>query len=261
MMSIPNGPTPNAQTVLRGKIALGVGSWLLGVVLAGCAGAPPTDDILRVAIPSTPVSFDPRVGTDEPSRWVHQLVYDTLPALAETLERPDPLTCIVRLRHGVRFHDGRELTAKDVVYTFGRSVASALDDYTVQLTAPELARPVVPDGAGDVLRKFPIGTGPYRFARYVVDERVELTAFEGYWDGLPQNAGITLLIIPAEAARARELRDGRADLAVDHASVAARPDLQNVRLTPGASFSMLKDVRKVAPYGPDYTGPSDAGRY
>jgi peptide/nickel transport system substrate-binding protein len=233
----------------------------------------PPDDILRVVIPTAPLSFDPRVGTDEQSRWVHQLVYDTLPALADTLDNPDPLRYIVGLRHGVRFHDGRELTAKDVVYTFGSAldptVVSALDDYTVQFTLAEpdgafpgrLASPVVPDGAGEVLRKFPIGTGPYRFARYVVDERVELTAFEGYWDGLPQNAGITLRIIPDEAARGRELRSGRADLAVDHASVVAAPNLRNVRLTPGASFSTLKDVKKVAPYGPDFTGPSDAGGY
>jgi peptide/nickel transport system substrate-binding protein len=248
---------------------------LIVVAASGCrsSGPSPSDDIVRVAIPSAPVSFDPRVGSDEPSQWVHQLVYDSLPALADAIENPDPLSYVVRLRHGVRFHDGHELTAKDVVYTLGRSldptVASALDDHTVAFTLTEpdgafprrLAVSVVPDGAGEVLRTFPIGTGPYRFARYVVDEQVELTAFEGYWDGLPQNAGITLLIIPDGATRARELRNGRVDLVVDHASVAARPDLRNVRLTPGASFSTLKDVKKVAPYGPDFTGPSDAGRY
>jgi len=177
----------------------------------------------------------------------------------------------VRLRHGVQFHDGRTLTAKDVVYTFGSSlyptIIAARDAYTVAFTLKEpsgtflgqLAVPVVPAGAGDALRTFPIGTGPYRFARYRVDEQVELTAFEGYWDGLPQNAGITLRIIRDEATRVRELQNGTADISIDHARVIARPNIQNMRLTPHASFSALKDVKKVAPYGPDFTGPSDAG--
>jgi peptide/nickel transport system substrate-binding protein len=38
-----------------------------------------------------------------------------------------------------------------------------------------------------------------------------------------------------------------------------RANIHNVRLTPQASFSTLKDVKKVRPYGPDYTGPSDSG--
>ena len=45
------------------------------------------------------------------------------PDLAERLENPDPLTYVAHLRRGVQFHDGHELTSKDVVYTF----ASFLD--------------------------------------------------------------------------------------------------------------------------------------
>jgi ABC-type transport system substrate-binding protein len=230
----------------------------LGVVLAGCVSPPPQDDIVRVVI-----------GADEQARRVDELVYDALPALALSIEHTGPLTVVVHLRHGVTFHDGHELTAKDVVYTFREVPAvRALDDSTIEftLTEPsstfpmELARPVVPDGAGASLRTFPIGTGPYRFARSTT-EAIELTAFEGYWDGLPQNAGVTLRIVPDEAARARELRNGTADIVVDDTRVVARPNIQNVRLTPQASFATLKDVRKVAPYGPDRTGPSDAGRY
>lgn len=252
-------------------MSLGVGSGLLGVVLSGCVSRPPEDDIVRVLIRAAPASFDPRAATDEQSRRVHQLVFDDLPALADAIEHPDPLTYVVRLRRGVQFHDGRTLTAKDVVYTFGSAldpaIVSARDDYTVAFTLQEpsstfpgtLAVPVVPAGGGDALRTFPIGTGPYRFARYRVDEQVELTAFEGYWDGLPQNAGITLRIVGDEAARVRELRNGTADISVDHARVMVRSNIQNVRLTPHGSFSALKDVKKVAPYGPGFTGPSDAG--
>ena len=57
-----------------------------------------------------------------------QLVYSALlehtddlrirPSLALRLDNPDPLTYIAYLRHGVTFHDGHELTARDVIYTF-----------------------------------------------------------------------------------------------------------------------------------------------
>jgi peptide/nickel transport system substrate-binding protein len=225
--------------------------------MSGCgrSSATASDDILRVIIRASPANFDPRVGTDENSQRVHQLVYDHLlmiddqlrvvaepPALAMKLDTPDPLTYIVHLRRGVKFHDGRELTAKDVVYTFGsfldpdfvsprkgayRQMASvqALDDYTVEFKLKEpfgsfpiqLVMHVVPDGGGDALRTFPIGTGAYRFVRYVVDEQVELTTFEGYWDGLPQNAGVTLRIIPDDTMRGLELRKGSADLTINDA--------------------------------------------
>ena len=74
---------------------------------------------------------------------------------AERLDNPDPLTYVAHLRHGVTFHDGHELTSKDVVYTFGafldpafvspfkgafrvlRVGDGALDDYTVEFTLKE----------------------------------------------------------------------------------------------------------------------------
>jgi peptide/nickel transport system substrate-binding protein len=229
--------------------------WLAAVVALAngvCAGGEISSDadILKVVIRAAPISFDPRVGTDEQSQRVHQLVYSQLmtvdsqlrvvPGLAARLDNPDPLTYIAYLRSGVRFHDGHALTARDVVYTFTsildpdfvsarrgayRMLASvtALDDYRVEFKLKEpsgsfpiqLVMPIVPDGAGESIRSFPIGTGPYRFVRYVEDDQVELSAFEGYWDGLPQNAGVVLRIIPDETMRGLELRSGSADLTIN----------------------------------------------
>ena len=103
------------------------------------------------------------------------------PALADGLENPDPLTYVAHLRRGVRFHDGHELTSRDVVYTFQafldpafvsplkgaykllRSV-TALDDYTVRFTLAEpfaafpiqlVLPPIVPADAGDRMRTSP----------------------------------------------------------------------------------------------------------
>jgi peptide/nickel transport system substrate-binding protein len=278
---------------------LGFGIWVLGFAVGCGSSEPVSDDILRVVIAASPANFDPRIGTDAASRHIHQLVYDELltiddqqrvvagpPALATRLDNPDPLTYIVQLRPGVRFHDGRELTARDVVYTFSsfldpevvsprkaafRQMASvrALDDYRVEfeLTEPsrsfpiQLAMQVVPADSGESLRSFPIGTGPYRFVRYAMDDEVELSAFEGYWDGLPQNAGITLRIVPDDTTRGRELRLGSADLVINETNVAvAVPNIDGVRLTPEASFATLKDVRKRQPYGAALSGPSDRPR-
>jgi peptide/nickel transport system substrate-binding protein len=253
--------------------------WVLGLVLcaltAACGtSAPARDaDIIQVIVRLSPVNFDPRIGTDEGSQRVHQLVYSHLlttddnlrvvagpDALAARLDNPDPLTYIVHLRSGVRFHDGHELTSKDVVYTFSSFLdpdfvsakkaafqmlesVTALDTYTVQFKLEEpfgsfpaqLVLHIVPDGAGDSLRTFPIGTGPYRFARYVLDEQVELTAFEGYWDGLPQNAGVTLRIVPDETMRGLELRKGTADVVVNDVSpdVAYQLEKNDLQITKG----------------------------
>ena len=49
---------------------------------------------------------------------------------------------------------------------------------------------IVPAGAGRELRDHPVGTGPYEFVSYAVDDRLELRAFRDYFDGLPRNRGI-----------------------------------------------------------------------
>ncbi len=252
---------------------------MLMTAACGSSGSAPAPDVISVIIRSAPTNFDPRIGTDEGSQRVHQLVYDQLlaindqlrvvaepPALAQRLETPDPLTYIVQLRTGVRFHDGRELTARDVVYTFGsfldpafisprkgayRQLASvrALDDYRVEFKLKEpfgsfpiqLVMQIIPADSGDSLRAFPIGTGPYRFARYAVDEQVELSAFEGYWDGLPQNAGITLRIIPDDTMRGLELRKGSADMTIND-------------VPPDIAYQLEKDgLRLTKAQGVDYT--------
>jgi peptide/nickel transport system substrate-binding protein len=75
----------------------------------------------------------------------------------------------------------------------------------------------------------------------VLDERVELTAFEGYWDGLPQNAGVVLRIIPDETMRGLELRKGTADMTVNDVS----PDI---------AYQLQKDNLGIAKAeGVDYT--------
>lgn len=233
-----------------------LGPWALSLAcvgLASCAPAPPPADpqVITIALRTGPNNLDPRLANDETTAHIAQLVFSSLmdwsddlravPKLATRLDHPDPLTYVAHLRHGVKFHDGHELTSKDVVYTYRsmldpafvspyksafRSLASvsALDDYTVEfkLTQPFAAfptqlitPPIVPDGAGTSLSTFPVGTGPYRFVKYAVDDRAELKAFEGYYDGPPSNAGVVLKVIPDDTMRGLELRKGAVDLTIN----------------------------------------------
>ena len=140
------------------------------VALAGCG--PRTTDrttgMIQVDIETSPTSTDPRFGTDATSSRINELVFDSLVKtdrngrfvgrLAESIERPSDTEIIFHLKHGVRFSDGRELTARDVLYTYNSILApesmspkragleqlksiEAPDDYTVVMTT---AHPYAP---------------------------------------------------------------------------------------------------------------------
>src|SRR5258705_9872983 len=91
--------------------------------IGGCAqtkASAPAGAIV-VGVRTGPNNLDPRLGNDEASARVAQLMFNTLldigddlrpkPMLAERLDNPDPLTYLVTLRRGVKFHDGHELTS------------------------------------------------------------------------------------------------------------------------------------------------------
>ncbi len=79
----------------------------------------------------------------------------------------------------------------------------------------QLVMPVVPNGAGPGLRDHPVGTGPYQFVRFSVDDKLELKAFPGYFGGAPANEGAVLKVVPDEIMRALELRKGTVDMVVN----------------------------------------------
>jgi peptide/nickel transport system substrate-binding protein len=227
----------------------------LAVTFAGfaaCSPPPSEPSIITIAIPVAPNSLDPRYGTDENSARAHQLIFNDLlrwddqtrlaPGLAESWETADYQTYRIRLRKGVPFHDGHEMTSADVVYTFTSMVdpamaspyrgafrdlqsVSAVDRYTVDFVLkhpsgsflPNLVFKIVPAGAGRELRTNPIGTGPYRYVSYAVDDRLELRAFRDYFEGLPRNNGLIMKVVPDDIMRGLELRKRTSDLIVnDH---------------------------------------------
>ena len=98
---------------------------------AACHGrTAPTGDIIVVALANAPTNLDPGVGLDEASQKLHQLLFRSLlkidadlrvvPDLATRFESTDFTNYLATIPPGVRFHDGREMTAEDVAFTFRR---------------------------------------------------------------------------------------------------------------------------------------------
>jgi peptide/nickel transport system substrate-binding protein len=238
------------MTTARAACAIVLAAALLAS--AGCAQERPEGEAIVVGLANAPLNLDPRIGADEASQKAHQLLYSSLvkiddqlrivPDLAESLEQPDPVTYVARLKHGVLFHDGHELTAADVVYTFrsfldpnfgGRSGAyrqlasvDAVDPHTVVFRLKEpfgsfrvnLVMGIVRDGSGTANARTPIGTGPFKLTSFVQDDRLVLAPFERFHDGPPANRGVVLKVVPDDTMRGLELRKGTVDLVVNDLS-------------------------------------------
>jgi peptide/nickel transport system substrate-binding protein len=241
---------------------------------------------------ASPNNLDPRFGTDSFSVRAHQLLFSNLvrfddhlqvaPCLATEWETSDYKTYRMKLRQGVRFHDGHELTSKDVVYTFNSilnpatasplrggfrilDTVTAVDPYTIQFVLKEpsgaflvnlVAVMIVPDGAGRTFRDHPIGTGPYEFVSFSADDRLVMKAFPEYFEGRPRNNGITLKVVPDDIMRGLELRKRASDLVVNDLApdIAYQLEKEGLKLTttPGMNYQylgfnlrdpILKDVR------------------
>lgn len=214
-------PTLGAMK-LRRRWDIRLAGWLMVVVCVGwvgCRGRVEDPGTVTMVIESSPNNLDLRQGTDAQSERLGGLIFDALvkkddhynlqPWLATSWEQPDSLTWVFHLRDGVRFQDGRPLTAADVAYTINSLIdgslltaksgnfatvqrAEARDRLTVVV---HMKRPdegllfnvsdglfgVVPKGAGKDFGLHPVGTGPFQFVSAVQDKEVILERNQDYW--------------------------------------------------------------------------------
>ncbi|MCS6817726.1 MAG: ABC transporter substrate-binding protein [Blastocatellia bacterium] len=207
---------------------------------------------LVIAIEAPPLTFDPRGPTNAVTARLQQLLFNTLtqkderfeiiPELAESWEISDDFTVYTfRLRRGVRFHDGRELTARDVAYTFNTLIAPTfdspkraalsklervepVDSHTVVFRCREpyrgllvdlIAIGIIPEHSGETIARQPIGTGPFRFVRYVENQEVELLAFPEHFQGAPRVRQLRVKIVRDPTTLALELLGGTVHFALN----------------------------------------------
>jgi peptide/nickel transport system substrate-binding protein len=202
---------------------------------------------------STPVTtLDPQFHNLSPNSSMARHVFQALtsndeqqnlkPGLAESWKALDDTTWEFKLRKGVKWHDGSEFTADDVIATIKRAPnvpnspssfglytraikeASAPDKHTLRLRTERphpllpndlVAIAVIPKRVAETAKtedfntgKAMIGTGPYRFAEYVAGDRVVLTLNDKYWGPKPAFAKVRFRMITNSAARVAALLAG-----------------------------------------------------
>ena len=221
------------------------------VALAGCQSQHKDPRTVVVAIENSPNSLDPRVGTDAMAERIGGLIFDPLvrkdehlemrPWLATSWEQPDVKTWVFHLRDGVRFQDGRPLTAEDAAWTIqtlldGSLITSKSGAFahvasveatgsltlTIRMKSPDASLlfnlsdglfGVVPRGAGKDLARNPVGSGPFRFVFAQQDKEVVLERNADYWNGTANIQRVRFAVVPDAVTVALELERGSVDIA------------------------------------------------
>jgi peptide/nickel transport system substrate-binding protein len=248
--------------------ALGLAAALFaGALLAGAASPAAMAETLRWARSGDALTMDPHSQNEGPTNTMHHHIYETLvtrdnagtliPRLATEwmIKEGDPTTWVFKLREGVKFHDGADFTAEDVVFSINRVLedtsdfkglhsavegVSAADDFTVEikLSGPS---PLYPNNltntfmmdsgwaeANNVLKpqdfanneeSFAVrnanGTGPYVLDSRDPGVKTEMSYFEGHWDEAPDVTKIIYTPIKENATRVAALLSGEVDFVQD----------------------------------------------
>ncbi len=223
--------------------------------LAALSAAPAAEaQNLRIGLREDPDILDPTLARTFVGRIVFAGLCDKLfdinerleivPQLATGYRWEDPLSLLITLRQGVRFHDGDPMTAESVVYSLTRhltmqgsfrrgeigSMASAevVDPQTVRVRLREPFAPFVSqltDRAGMIIspraaeaagRNFgnrPVCAGPMRFVERIAQDRIVLERFPEYWDaGRIHIQRVTYLPIPDGNVRLANLQSGALEM-------------------------------------------------
>ena len=210
---------------------------------------------LRIGLSADVTTLDPHFVAAQPNITVALHVFDPLvridergrvvPGIAAAWSTPDPFTWEIRLRSGVRFHDGAELTAEDVVFSLERPLGikgspggfasyvrpitskQIVDRHTLRLKTAAPYGPLLQDLAHVLIvsrraaanatsedfdsGKAAVGTGPFRLVKFARGDRVQLARHDAYWAGKPAWDAVTLRILPSDPTRTAALLSGEVD--------------------------------------------------
>ena len=230
---------------------------LLGTVLSGCGDGSAaaaqesradTNELVVGIAQDLDDSLDPHKTVKAGTREVMFNVFEGLmkptpngdltPAIAESYEvSEDRMTYTFHLREGVQFHNGKTVTAEDVVYSIQRCAAATEtgivqveafsviqdiktpDDKTVAITISEPSNEFISYMTTAILPAdydkqdtAPVGTGPFKFVSRTAQDSVVLEKFDGYWGTPAQLDKVTLKIIENADSLMMSLQIGAIDL-------------------------------------------------
>jgi len=246
---------------------------VLAVALLALVACVATAADLTIGLGTDVTSMDPHYHNLTPNNNVAQHVFGLLvqrnekeqlePGLATEWKAIDPTTWEFKLRRGVKFHDGSDFTADDVLASINRvpkvpNSPSPFTAYTKQIVKMEAVDPYTvrfhtatpyPLMPSDLTQVFIVsrksesastddfnsgkaanGTGPYKLVRYAKGDRIELARFDGYWGGRTPWDKVTMRLLPQNASRVAALLSG---------------DVQVIEAVPSADLARLKQDKRI----------------
>ncbi|MBS5942789.1 MAG: ABC transporter substrate-binding protein [Finegoldia magna] len=236
-------------------------------------------ETLTVATSGDAISLDPVSTNDNQSSNVMSQIYEGLveigednkpkPLLAEKIDQKDDVTYTIHLKKNVKFHNGEEMKANDVVFSLKRAVdapnvkhlfnsidkenVKAIDDYTVEMKLKEpyagiiysLCHPgaficnekAVKEG-GDNYKMNPVGTGSVKFVSWTKADSVVMERFDDYHGEKTQYKTLKFRVIPEPTNRLVELESGGVDISYDIApnDISKVTENTNLKLVRGQDY-------------------------
>jgi peptide/nickel transport system substrate-binding protein len=224
-------------------------------IAIACAGAASAQTTLRIGLAEDPDALDPTMGRTYVGRIVFASICDKLfdideklnivPQLALSHETAaDGKTVTIRLRPGVKFHDGEPFDAAAAKFSLDRHLSmqgsfrraeiaqvdsvAVVDPLTIRLAlkspfSPLLAQltdragmmvsPKAAQALGDKFGTAPVCAGPYRFVERVAQDRIVVERFADYWDKARVSIDrIVYRPIQDSTVRLANLKSGQLDL-------------------------------------------------
>ncbi len=239
---VPHCTPPSRSS--RKPLRLRLAALAVGLAFAGLASA----QVLEIAADGSPAGLDPHVVPAFNTVLINKNIYEGLTAIDKDLKivpslatswtvSKDGLSYRFKLKPGVKFHNGKALGAADVVASLNRiRDAKTGSPYASRLS---MVKDIVAD-KGDVvinlstasqplvgqlealaivpaesvanpadLQKVPVGTGPFKFDRWMTDAYVNLVKNPDYHvAGLPKLTGLKFNIVPEASTRQAGMASG-----------------------------------------------------
>ncbi len=258
-MTIPLRRRPLSRSRTKPRILTAVAAGLL-LTAAACGGGGETESggsikDLVIDVGAEPDSLDPMYRNTPEAQRFYRLTYSALlkwnedrtlaPDLAAELPEisDDRKVYTIKLREGLKFHDGSDLTAEDVVFTYNEAAdpengtvylsslaymesIEAKDDLTIELRLSEpyaymssrlamipILSSETPYKVNETYAQTENGSGPFKLDKLNRGDSIVLSRFDDYHGTRPAFDTVTLKVVPEPASRVARLTNGESHIA------------------------------------------------